>query len=564
MGKYELRSLFHRKYEGHPWTLKDLFITNNDDNAAYLCAIEEVYEKKERIPGKNYDKDLRDAFAKFAGIKIGMLTKGEIQELQNGLNGAYGYLKDYKYFEDVHKCVKNIIRKVTEEGDISDIKITEKQKEGLKNLPSEIEIKLAELGKTLKEREARITEINNNADAFKTWKKIETAKEQNQIDELKAGICYLNDVKKIIKKVNTIITRLTDIKHRSNKANKELIKLNFITGTDTKRHLLKNYKINYEVLAKSWPKVPRRLELKWDPINRYHYEVIDQTYVFSKQFGFLKVNVEDIKTDRNNEQLRQVLCKKIKEELLMPISLHDSPFIFPQGWEKHRNSKEFFRKLVLKYNKNIRILAKKNRKEPIDASAEKFNQSLELVAGVLAAAYHPMAAEESKDYDESLKELRKVFETLSEAKDKKELKRIELSITIWEKRKEAVREKLEKETAFISWADAFDTMIYCLSSDNRGDSDINDDIDWIKMIFIEKLLTYREFTDSFKNVLPPWVQKLDLQPLVSLINDADHKSIESSDRPAGTERDTELHYDPEIVFIALWYYITRSDYEFCN
>ncbi len=85
-----------------------------------------------------------------------MLTKDEIQGLKNCWNGAYGYFEDFKHIEDVHKCVENIISKVTEEEDISDNKITRKQKEGLESLPAEIEKKLAELGKDIKEKEATV------------------------------------------------------------------------------------------------------------------------------------------------------------------------------------------------------------------------------------------------------------------------------------------------------------------------------------------------------------------------------------------------------------------------
>ena len=61
MGKYALDSLFKREYEGHPWKLEDLFLDNGKNNAAYLRAIEEVYENQERIDGVNYDKSFQDA-----------------------------------------------------------------------------------------------------------------------------------------------------------------------------------------------------------------------------------------------------------------------------------------------------------------------------------------------------------------------------------------------------------------------------------------------------------------------------------------------------------------------
>lgn len=565
MGKYSLDSIFKSEYEGHPWKLEDLFLANGKNNAAYLRAIEEVYESQERIEGINYDKPFQDAFMKFAGIKISVLTKAEIQELKDNLEQNKEIFEDFRGIETVSDCIANINKNFTPEGDIRNIKITQKQKDQILNLINEIEIEKVKFEKKIKEIENEKFKIENNTHLSTSSRNKRVERIEVEINGLMLRMESLTNVHDKIEKLDQIIQAIKKVDSAMNAANKELTNLNFITGTDTMRPLLKKYHINYDVLSKAWPKVPVRLELSWDSKDKLGYTMVPQTYVYSEGLGLQKITVEDFKGLRVNKQAKNKLQKEIKASLLKPINYEESKFIFPSGWENNKSARDFFSELISNYNKNIGLLAKDNKKEPI-GNTHRFEASLELVSGMLALAYYPTAEEQHKDYLNARDRLTKKFKDLPDAKDKKQAKRLELSEKLWEQREKPHRENVERETASINWVEAFNTLVSITSYSDQKVEDIDYAIEWIKRVFIGKLLTCSRFTDTFKSKLPSGLQGLDLSPLHTLVEEKNRldvpkcSSSELTGRSARTENSEGLSYDPETVFMALWFIITRDDY----
>ena len=216
------------------------------------------------------------------------------------------------------------------------------------------------------------------------------------------------------------------------------------------------------------------------------------------------------------------------------------------------------------------MLSKGNTKKSNDTKTKKFNQSIELASEFLVAYYYPMADKLHKDYLEAQDRLNKGFDSLSDEKDKEELKRIKLSEGLWEQRKITFRENTGREAARINWIKAFNSLVRIVSVDEQKEEVIDCAVNWIKTVFIKKLLTYNQFTDAFRSEnLSGW-HDLNLSPLQSLVeekNSSDEVKCSNSgttDLSEGTENITALSYDPETVFIALWYMITRDDYHLSN